>query len=668
VADRGLRLPLGEGMSGRVAQQGEPLLVTDYPAWPGQSALFKDGSYRSVMGAPIMRQGQVIGVLSASDSRPNRFGPPDMEALRLLATQAGVAIQTAQLFEQSQRRAEEMYLLYTMGAALSSGQDLYHALRALVKELRRLMVADVFYVVIYDEPTDQIAYPLYLNLEDDLRLPSRSLSANPGLTGEVIAARRTLYLPDISQPEVQQAHQIVVIVDMGVRSYLGIPLFIGDRIVGVLSVQARRPGAYSPEQIRLLETLATQVAATVEKSRLMEQLQQELAERKRAEAEAQQSEERYRAAITAAGMVPYVIDYRTGRFTFIGEGILTLTGYPAEALTPAMMKASIQEEYIWGAGAHLTPEGPRRRFLAGEIREWRSDMRIRTPAGASRWISDASIALLDEAGQARGAIGLLQDITERKQAEAEIRQLNAALEGRVQERTAQLEAANKELEAFSYSVSHDLRAPLRAIDGFSRVLLEEHTNRLDAEGQRYLQRVRVNTQRMGQLIDDLLKFSRLSRLPIQKRPVDPAELARQALGELRPDKGQTQADIEIADLPACQADPALLRLVFVNLLDNALKYSSRRTPARIAVGWQPPGPQGEGAYFVRDNGVGFDMQYADKLFGVFQRLHGAEEFEGTGVGLATVARILRRHGGRIWAEAEVNKGATFFFTLGQEAP
>jgi signal transduction histidine kinase len=267
----------------------------------------------------------------------------------------------------------------------------------------------------------------------------------------------------------------------------------------------------------------------------------------------------------------------------------------------------------------------------------------------------------------RDELGLLGDafnamLTQIQSRDAALQQAHDELEQRVMERTAQLEAANHELEAFSYSVSHDLRAPLRAINGFARILLEEHGPYLGDDAQKYCQLMWDNALHMGQLIDDLLAFARLSRQALSKLPVAPADVVRQTLSDLRAMQGERRIDFRIGALPHCQADPALLKQVFVNLLANAVKFTSQREVAVIEVGCREEG--GEHVYFVQDNGVGFNMAYVDKLFGVFQRLHPADEYEGTGVGLAIVQRIIHRHGGRIWAEAAVNQGATFAFTLG----
>ncbi|MEP6667857.1 MAG: response regulator [Chthoniobacter sp.] len=238
---------------------------------------------------------------------------------------------------------------------------------------------------------------------------------------------------------------------------------------------------------------------------------------------------------------------------------------------------------------------------------------------------------------------------------------NAELEKRVRERTAELEVANKELEAFSYSVSHDLRAPLRAIDGFSSILDRDFRHGMPDEAGRLLDRVTTSARRMGQLIDDLLRFSRLGRQALARRPVNTSNLVQAVLQDLRKLQGDRNIEVDVGDLPECVGDPSLLQQVFYNLLANAFKYTSRKKEAKVNVGHRME--NGEGVFFIQDNGAGFDMQYVDKLFGVFQRLHRDEQFEGTGVGLSIVQRIVHRHGGRVWAEGELDCGATFSFTL-----
>ncbi len=260
-----------------------------------------------------------------------------------------------------------------------------------------------------------------------------------------------------------------------------------------------------------------------------------------------------------------------------------------------------------------------------------------------------------------GSARLIGEIVQRKRAEAEIRQLNVSLGQRVRQRTVELEEAVKELESFSYSVSHDLRAPLRAVAGFGRVLQEEHASQLEAEGRRALGLMVSEARRMGQLIDELLAFSRLGRHDLRKEKISPPALVSRALEQLRAEQAGRDVELSVGELMPCHGDPALLQQVWINLLSNALKYTRRQPKPRITIGSRAE--SGGAVYFVQDNGVGFDMQYAGKLFGVFQRLHSEAEFEGTGVGLALAQRIVHRHGGRIWAEAKLNEGATFYFSV-----
>jgi hypothetical protein len=277
------------------------------------------------------------------------------------------------------------------------------------------------------------------------------------------------------------------------------------------------------------------------------------------------------------------------------------------------------------------------------------------------WYVSVKFPVADSAGEPYAVCGISTDITDRKRAEEEVRRLYAELEVRVDERTAELKASTRELDAFAYSVSHDLRAPLRSLHGFSQALLDDYSDVVDADGRDFLQRIQRNVQRMGQMIDDLLDLSRATRVDLVREPVDLSALAREIATELTAADPDRKVTVIIPESMVASGDPRLLRLALQNLLANAWKFSAKQPVATIEVGHleRDGGP----VYFVRDDGAGFDMRFVDKLFNAFQRLHPAADFDGNGIGLAIVQRIVRRHGGRLWAESVLGQGATFFFSL-----
>ena len=369
------------------------------------------------------------------------------------------------------------------------------------------------------------------------------------------------------------------------------------------------------------------------------------------------SEERFRSAMkySAIGMALLIPD---GSWLDVNQALSEMTGYSRAEILCQKFEAIIHPDDL------ATNTHEFQQLLSGEKNVYRLEQRQVHKSGKVIWV-DLSVSIVrDVNDKPLYCIAQIQEITNRKKDEELLRNLNTELEQRVQERTQKLKEANKELEAFSYSVSHDLRAPLRAIDGFSRILLEDNADRLDEDGKRVLGVIRSNTQNMGRLIDDLLAFSRLSRKQIEPCLVNMSELAKDVFEQLKPAFVDQNIRFNLSTLPDSHGDPGLIRQVFVNLLSNAAKYS--RPKAQSVIDVDGHAENGNYIYSVKDNGVGFDMAYANKLFGVFQRLHTVDQFEGTGVGLAIVQRIVHHHGGRVWADARINEGATFYFSLPKE--
>jgi PAS domain S-box-containing protein len=382
--------------------------------------------------------------------------------------------------------------------------------------------------------------------------------------------------------------------------------------------------------------------------------------------DAQSLQARFRGVLEAAPDAMVTVD-ASGRITLVNSQTERLFGYPREELLGRPIEMLIPERFVAAHPGHREHyfRDPHRRPMGSGLR-----LAARRKDGSEVPVEISLSPVETEDGLLVTAA--IRDITERLRLDA-IRQdmaerraaaeaLAEHLERRVAERTAQLQRTNEELEAFTYSVSHDLRAPLRQVDGFARLLAEITGDALDPKARHYLRRIQDGAQQMGRLIDDLLRLSRVSRQDVYPRAIDLAAIVSDVAADMQSELAGREIDWRIGPLPTVECDPGLMKVVFTNLLSNAVKYTRSRHPAVIEVGQTLAG--GRHAVYVRDNGVGFDMRFADKLFGVFQRMHRVDEFEGVGVGLATVKRVIAKHGGEIWADAAPDAGATFTFTLG----
>ena len=455
-----------------------------------------------------------------------------------------------------------------------------------------------------------------------------------GIWGEVVRQRKPLIVNDFAayhplKKGYPEGHAPLF-------RFFSVPVFSEGHIVAVVGF-ANRSAEYTDSDSNQMTLLMDSVWKIVERKKAEEKL-------KLANA--------YNRSLLEASLDPLVTIDANGKITDVNIATEKVTGRSRAELIGTDFSDYFTEPAKAKAGYQQV-------FDEGFVMDYALEIR-RQDGHVTPVLYNAAV-YSDDAGNVIGVFAAARDITERKRAEDEIRKLNRELEARVIERTAQLEASNKELEAFAYSVSHDLRTPLRGIDGFSLALLEDYADKLDESGKDYLQRVRAGALKMGQLIDALLNLSRLTRGEVKRALVDLSAISKNAADELRKSEPDRRVEFIIASGVTVKGDPVMLRAVIENLFTNAWKFTGKLDAARIEFGVTRF--DGKTAYFVRDNGSGFDMAYANKLFAAFQRLHGSDEFPGLGIGLATVQRIIHRHGGSIWAEGEVGKGATFYFTL-----
>jgi PAS domain S-box-containing protein len=651
-----------DSQAGHTLRSDGPVIVEDLRSetrFDGPPLLHE---HRVVSGMSVIigSSERPFGVLGAHTKKRRAFTEDDLNFLQAVANVLGAAI-------ERERAEETQRFLAEAGEVLSSSLDYHTALssvaRLVVPTLADWCAVDILgengsverLAVIHQDP-EKVAWAHKLHEHYPPDPEARSGLPNVLRTG------RSEFYPEITDEMLEAAardeEHLRLIRELGFTSAMVVPLIVAGKTTGAITLASSESGRrYERADLRLAEDLARRAALAVDNARLYEEAQREIAERGKAEEGLRRSEERFRLLVQNSSDVISVFD-AGGVVLYQSASIERVLGHgPGDRIGTSIFESRL-----------VHPDDlARKRAFFNEVRakpgaNVTAEFRLRHADGSWRYIEAVGKNLLHDP-IVMGIIANYRDVTERKRSEEEIRQLNQELEQRIRDRTAQWAEANKELESFSYSVSHDLRAPLRHIGSFAEMLQSRAASSLDETSLRYLKTILASVEHAGALVDDLLAFSRMGRVEIRRTVVDMNQLVDAALGDLKLETAGRDIVWKIGVLPEVRGDPSMLRLVLENLLSNAVKYTRTRDRAVIEVG--STYEEQETLFFVRDNGVGFDAQYADKLFGVFQRLHRAEEFEGTGIGLANVRRIVNRHGGRVWADGRAGRGATFYLSLPQ---
>ena len=671
-----------QGLTGQIFKTGRSVVVSDYPTWPGRLPVYSSGFY-AIAAAPMKVRGEVIGIIGLGYTEPGRkFTPQQIASLEQFAELAALAVDNARLYQSAREeltgRKQVQDALYEAHRQLEANAHTLERRSQLLQvaaEVSRAASA----ILDPDELSQQVVelvqqrfglYYVGLFLVDEsgqhlilraatgeagremLRAGHQFAVGNSSMVGWCVANRRARIALDVGEDAVHFKNPLLP----DSRSELALPLISRGKPLGALTIQSSQGGAFSNEDIETFQTMADQLANAIQNARLYDQLEKELEERKRAEMQVRQlnaeleerverrtlalkaSEEKFRALADNNPLRIRRYD-RDGRYLYAN-----LVSNEPDFEPEQIIGKTIREVV---ANPELTEMAER---CIKQVFETGQPMQTEYQYDENSYALWYLAPEFGPDGEVISVVTTTLDISERRHMEDELRA-----------RTLELQASNRELESFSYSVSHDLRAPLRALDGFSRILLDDFHDSLPEDGKGYLNRIREAAQHMAQLIDDMLRLSRITRAEMSHDPVNLTEMAHRILETLRRDEPTRNVQANVQEGLLANGDEGLLRMVTENLISNAWKFSAKTDPTKIEVGKTLI--DGKETFFIRDNGVGFDMAYADKLFAVFQRLHSPGEFPGTGVGLAIVQRVIHRHGGRIWAKSEPGKGATFYFTL-----
>ncbi|MBW8012549.1 MAG: PAS domain S-box protein [Chloroflexi bacterium] len=627
-------IPIDAGVSGRVVREGIPVMVEDVSKDPDYLATDKD--IESEICVPLFDRDRVIGMINIESSRNQPLSQTDLDLMIALSEYINIAIERVRMFDERRhaeealaRQASELELLHKVRTAIAQATDLPGIMRKVIEALANTLGFTLASSYIVEQKKiilqHQVGYPTSF----------AELDFHEGVIGRSVRTGKPTLVSNVDKdPDYKAAMD-------GIVSEICVPLFDRDKVVGAINVESFDETPLTQADLNLMVALSEYVGVAIERTRLFE-------ERKQAEEALRSRDQSLRAILDATQDVTLLI---------------TVDGLVLNANKSLAESMGLSLKDLIGANIYslLPPEiAESRRTLNTEINASGKPGKY-TDNRLGKYFENFIYPIKTNQDEDKWLAIFARDITERVQAEEKVQNLYEELEQRVQERTAQLKAANKELEAFAYTISHDLRTPLRAINGYSSILNQDYASNLPKDATRLLSHIRDNASHMDILIKDLLAFSRLSRQQFEKETIDTNELVQRVINELEPEWENRNIDFTVGDLPSCQADPGMLKQVYVNLIANAIKFTRNREPGKIEIGSSEI--EDRRVYYVADNGIGFNMQYSGKLFEVFQRLHSTDEHEGTGVGLAIVRRIIQRHGGEIWGEAQVDKGATFFFTL-----